>query len=1464
MKALKSIIGLGVASMMLMPVVVISAHFFGGKYDGPTAADDTKLGDALVKQFVFNEDSDGDGTPDTIITINRDEQIRGFTYIFGAAGGRQEQDFRVLDETITDNFYTVYCHDAYTDVLDDLDKVFGRSIEACIFDDTDLLHPSITGVTPVAQVSAPWHKDWRVFSSDLNVVYYNPTVGYTPWGAVCDAADTECTNADFTGVRNNPWGGTTATIGYVLPNIEPASTTVTSAKDLGKMYRQAADVIYDQYDEFRYEVWVDDKGYTNCADGVTSGCAAGPKMGVGNINYVACSTNLTNCNGEIDLWDSHYTISIPSSGDATVTKIVYADPTLSPIAALSVASKTQTTLSGTGCFTELVDPTGAGGAVTITDWATKAKSTVHCLTLAQARQNIADWYQYNRRRSFVAKWAVAELINSFRQGGLRSGDIKQGRAFAMGMNTINKTTVLTNGLFVEVPDSLADNTTLKTAQDSLLKSYYAYEPAPSTFPNADTPLLAGLARVGSYFEGTNGFTSPLAVNESECQRNVAIVLTDGYWNDGIAPTGFDDEDGDNAYVTLADIAKYYYEIDLAPTINNLVTEAGGYPDNDKTTQHMVTSTVSFGVFGDLSDTNGSGFPDSAGVDLTEAGNWGNPTSCSDCPEKIDDAWHAAYNGRGLFVSASTPEEVADALQGVIPSANLTGSGAATTTANSSTLTSDTALYLTSYSSGDWVGELRAKSVTTGSDLWSTNDRFNVGKGNIPAIYPADPLTETDGRQIMTFKPSEHKGIAFHWPSDPLVPTATELDLSQIDLLKAGGTADEGKERLFYLRGKTTQEARLSPVNAPILRDRVNTEGGSVPVLLGDVINSSASFIGKPPFLYPTPSVWPTGSPESLATSTTEYDKFKLDHDSRTPMVAVGANDGMLHLFNGSTGVDGGTEIMAYIPGTLMKRTSGTVPDGIAQYTDVGYDHKFFVNAPVTVVDAFGAFPGCGSGKCWRTVLVSGLGGGAQGVFALDITDPAVLMDAENPAKAGQVVLWEFTDYDDPGTTKIEGSTELGLVLGQPSIVRLASGEWAAVFGNGYNNTTDEDNDGDGVGDCAQASGGTCTASSTGSAVLFIVDLVTGNLIKSIDTGVDYTHDPAYLDPDWRPNGLSEVGAADVEGDVITDYIYAGDLFGNLWKFDMTGSTPADWKIAYNNSSCSPCTPLFKAYSRGGIPQAITAAPEIGIHAEGGYLVYFGTGKYFEEIVDANSSLTSDPAESQTFYAVWDRNIEGTNQVTGNIPYTRQHLLKQSFATRETITNGSLAGNEALILTVDGNGDPFVPDWYNDPTGDLPSGSDFSGATQDHLGWMVDIFVGSDVDTNYGARVVSSPRIFGNKVAFATLIPPSNACDTGTDGALILLNKASGAAQEGDEKSLLGDIKGDGDGELADGDIDDSVSGIDMATGSAPSMPKRITQELSAGHFTSKYFFTDAGGSVHEISIGEEGKDKGRYGWKQLW
>ena len=113
------------------------------------------------------------------------------------------------------------------------------------------------------------------------------------------------------------------------------------------------------------------------------------------------------------------------------------------------------------------------------------------------------------------------------------------------------------------------------------------------------------------------------------------------------------------------------------------------------------------------------------------------------------------------------------------------------------------------------------------------------------------------------------------------------------------------------------------------------------------------------------------------------------------------------------------------------------------------------------------------------------------------------------------VMWEFTSADD---------SNMGVAIPRPTIARLANDKWVAIVANGYN--------------------------SGGNAMLFVLDLETGAVIREIDTGVG------------GDNGLSNPTPVDVDGDRIIDYVYAGDLRGNMWKFDVTSSNSADWDVAF--------------------------------------------------------------------------------------------------------------------------------------------------------------------------------------------------------------------------------------------------------------------------------------------------------------
>lgn len=446
-------------------------------------------------------------------------------------------------------------------------------------------------------------------------------------------------------------------------------------------------------------------------------------------------------------------------------------------------------------------------------------------------------------------------------------------------------------------------------------------------------------------------------------------------------------------------------------------------------------------------------------------------------------------------------------------------------------------------------------------------------------------------------------------------------------------------------------------------------------LLGDLVNSNPIYVGSPDFFYP--DNWGSGEPEtSVPYSTNFYDT------ARTPVVYVGGNDGMMHGFNADTGA----EVLAYVPNALYPNLSAlTAPT---------YTHRFYADGSAVVVDAF--FDASGNND-WHTVLVAGLNKGGQAVYALDVTDPASFTASDTG-----LVLWEFSDADD---------ADLGYTYGEPAVARMNNGDWVAIFGNGYNNTAIDTN-----------------ISSSGDAVLFIVDLQTGVLLKKISTEQGVAEDPSG---NSRPNGLASVAPIDTNGDYIIDYIYAGDLFGNMWVFDVTSSNTNQWDVRY--SSGNTPAPLYVAQNGSSQYQPITTAPDVGVSPLGsGVIVYFGTGKYIENTDKATSEL-------QTFYGV----IDNGAKVTGG----RSDLQVQSVLTTVNSTCVDLEGNSATCSF------RITTDTALDVTSDE--------------GWYMDL-------PDSGERVVSAPLLRGDRIIFVTLVPEANLCSGDGTGWLMELDARDGS------------------------------------------------------------------------------------------
>ena len=640
---------------------------------------------------------------------------------------------------------------------------------------------------------------------------------------------------------------------------------------------------------------------------------------------------------------------------------------------------------------------------------------------------------------------------------------------------------------------------------------------------------------------------------------------------------------DSVSNTLADVAMHYYQRDLRPALSDLVPTN---PLDQAPHQHMVTYTLAFSGFNGSLSSNPS--PSQDGHTF-----WPNPYARRANPQfRIDDLRHAAFNGRGQFFQTRDATSLLTALRSAVAGIAARTSSAASVALNTGARTLSSRLYQARFDSGNWSGQLLSFKIdpATGNPLQTPQD--TVDSGALLDQLLSDSNYSATVRTILTYKPSTTSGIPFVWSQlDTAQQAALNTDIS--------GTIDHlGQARLAYLRGSNVDKGQGNGFRVRAHR-------------LGDFIDSDPFFVGPPAL--PDEVDANVNDP----TRTNAYVQFRDNpsNHSRTKMILIGGNDGMLHIFNANNPYDpatgqgdrnAGQEMLAYLPNSVLKNT--------VALTSPTYRHRYYVDGSPTAGDVF--LPNQGG---WRTVAVGGLGAGGQGYFALDITAPSTFQ--ENTTAASRIVLWEFTDADDP---------DLGLTFSQPSLVRMKNGQWAAVVGNGYNNA------------------------GTGQAVFFVLFLDGPGSGGRWIEGINYIKIATGVGDTTTPNGLATPAVVDVDGDFTADYLIAGDLRGNVWRIDVTSTAPQDWKQSANRAL------LFTATGGNGTPQPITSRPAVGKHPDGlaGFVVYFGTGKYLER-----TDNTTTGAPTQTFYGIWDKNVLGARVL-------RSDLLEQMVIATPTTTDSN--------------------------------------------------------------------------------------------------------------------------------------------------------------------------------------------------
>ncbi len=941
--------------------------------------------------------------------------------------------------------------------------------------------------------------------------------------------------------------------------------------------------------------------------------------------------------------------------------------------------------------------------------------------------NFANWYTYYNTRNKLGKSSISRAFSTF------------GPSFKISWQQLNNNTTFP---------------ALQKFDDTHRDDFFDWLfDVPSS---GGTPLRNAFYRAGNLFDQESSYYSVDFSRNLTCQQNFHIAISDGEWNQRWSHTVSQDEstnirlpgDVEQRYTnytgtgeqhiypttedgtSLSDIAFNFWSKDLSTLANNVklfkgdFTDAAGNeivfppntddwespafqwnPKNDPAYwQHMVTYNVGMGLeatrvidyekgrFGTFRVDDDNNVVTTGGREIKacpqhptitdpkeavfaqiRAGNCDWPDSSEDGTGrlvKVDDVWHSSINSRGDFFSANDPQELIDSLNQVVNNILERLSRGSASTVSSGVITASTRAYSPGFDSSDWSGSMVARPVNQNGDfddpIWDLSCNLTGG------------YCESTGENVVRQEPQDRNIYIYDSALDAVEefshsstgPAIAEFTSGSAELITQLGVTLE--QAVNYLKG----ERDLEVSRGGSLRDRTS--------ILADIIHASPTIVRGPgaPYL---DIFWPKGSPEY----NNPYLDFKEANVDRNNMIYIGSNGGMLHAIE-AEGADEGKEAWGFIPSKALKN--------IIRLIKPIYEHHSFVDNTPTVTDAF-------FNDSWKTVLVSGLRHGGQAFFALDVTDPNV---------TAPKVLWEFSDEDDP---------DMGFSYGQAQVARITStGEWVALIPNGYNNSKP---------DYMPANDPRNKTSATGNAVLFVVRLSDGKLLAKLDTGVGNPN---------TPNGLATPIAVDNQHvappvankigeniDIGADFIYAGDLYGNLWRFDIRSSNYSDWEQASS---------MKKVVAAQGImEQAITTQPRVitlpTSTPELDSVVMFGTGKYIE-VPDRSINLP----RTQYLVGVFD----GINSEPKDLNINSTDFVEQTLSATSVNTISLLSSNPVNI-----------------------------GADK---GWRLKLPL-------KGERIANPMAVLSNQLALATSIVPAgdDPCDTGGVSRLIAFNPLTGGKPE---------------------------------------------------------------------------------------
>jgi len=833
------------------------------------------------------------------------------------------------------------------------------------------------------------------------------------------------------------------------------------------------------------------------------------------------------------------------------------------------------TYGGTTCAATLTGPADPGnvlGCFTRVDIkSTSGPYTPATFPKAAGRTDCAaSTCSYSEEIQNFANWFSyyrSRILTA--RAGVGRAFSRQGEAMRVGFGAINKGSTKIDG----VSTATIINGVRKftgTDRTAFFTTLYSH-----IMPAASTPLRQAMNDVGQYFSRTDnkgpwGQTPGSATGtQYSCRANYHILMTDGYWNTGAGAAATADARLNNDGTAGSAISPPPPPAPLPTPPDYTYAPVTPYTDSYSDT---------------LADVAMYYWKRDLRTDTAMTNNV--PTNSKDPA-----FWQHMVNFTiGLGVT------------GTVPSASI--SAAFTTSPVAITWLNPT------LADANKVDDLAHAAINSRGGFFSASDPTTFAKSLSDALndivsrsgaaaavavananlVPGDSMSYASG-----YNSGDWSGELSAYTLDPAtgIPstTSTWTAQAQLDLVAAStrkiasytGTSGTGQGIQFQPTTASTT-TKLSSAQQTLLNTTSLTDGEFVVAylrgkegsdyrtrahVLGDIVNAEPVIVREPRAGY-TDSGYTAFKAGSAAT--------------RTKVVYQGANDGMLHAFDAANG----SELWAYVPNLLMSSLNSLS-------VKTGFSHRYFVDGTPAAGDLdFNKTNGASGSPDWHTILVGGLGKGGRGYYALDVTSPT----AADEAAVASKVLWEFPNSATSATNK----SNMGYSFGRPILAKTKAEGWVALVTSGYNNGADTSGDGKGY--------------------LYVLNPRTGDVIATIGTTVGSS---------TAPSGLAYISAYAENSDIdnTIDYVYGGDLQGNVWRFDLSGTTSSAWNVKK----------LATLVDGSSAFQPITTTPELAkISYAGSFkrLVYVGTGQYLGTTdVPGVTGASSHAIQTQTMYVLLD-------------------------------------------------------------------------------------------------------------------------------------------------------------------------------------------------------------------------------------